>query len=748
MVKAGGRSKGGKGRGPGAGPGPTPASPTRRLKKGGKRGRRLCHMDGCTLCPSFGFEGDVAVSCSHHKEEGMRNLTARRCQHQGCFTVANFGMPGDKPGFCAAHSTEGMVNRNKPRGAEGMLAGVTVARSSRRAAKASTAHLDPTEMTAMASSRSRPASGGKDLLMRAVAARGASDEKLSDGNAGAGRAIVGTRARSTGRPRVLVSCREGSDSDEAGYYSGVGVGGGAHGGAGPGKGAAGDVRGVKGKERLLSSAAAPKATFVARRQDPETVEAGSSAKRGDGMKGISGAVWGRSRGYGKDLSASAVMAGVLHRPTAVCEPFLSAYRCNIGDSHRKYADGGRVRVGMDLGSPLDYRGGVRMEGSFMTDTSILDDGAVDVPLGLDIGGSLEDILGTTAVSFEAKARVPDSFDDRDSKGLMMPLGSRASHTAMPASSHLSAKSRIGSIESVISGGASPSSGSGVSFELDHLPELNSVDLCGMPSAEGGAGVRKESRQAPARHAVAASPIVSGVACQGLRLGGVPSSSSSHAATVTPPALSSNGTVPALVGPAVTFSNVTTIRPFPTAPAAEALVPAKFSSEDAWWDVLEGEEYVAMPEPIWGVALDVPTMETEPARVEEDRLGHRFGAGVGRATINGTVASSSGEDDDFPACNGRGKDERCGAADHVAKNQSLLSSATDLASVLAMADEDGFVGEGGRGNADDVGSDAFSSLSGGSGGEGSAGVCGGGVHLSPIRATHGLAVDGKPDNRSA
>ncbi|CAN0382533.1 unnamed protein product, partial [Hapterophycus canaliculatus] len=97
------------GSGGGSGSPLAPSSPTRRLKKGGKRGRRLCHMDGCTLCPSFGFEGDVAVSCSHHKEEGMRNLTARRCQHEGCFTVANFGFPGDKPGYCAAHSTEGEV---------------------------------------------------------------------------------------------------------------------------------------------------------------------------------------------------------------------------------------------------------------------------------------------------------------------------------------------------------------------------------------------------------------------------------------------------------------------------------------------------------------------------------------------------------------------------------------------------------------------------------------------------------------
>lgn len=64
MVKSSG------GRWKGSGSGSAPSSPTRRLKKGGKRGRRLCHMEGCTLCPSFGFEGDVAVSCSHHKEDG------------------------------------------------------------------------------------------------------------------------------------------------------------------------------------------------------------------------------------------------------------------------------------------------------------------------------------------------------------------------------------------------------------------------------------------------------------------------------------------------------------------------------------------------------------------------------------------------------------------------------------------------------------------------------------------------------
>ncbi|CAM9516590.1 unnamed protein product, partial [Discosporangium mesarthrocarpum] len=110
----------------------TTAAAIRRSKKGGKRGRRLCHADACSLCPSFGFEGEVAVSCSHHKQPGMRNLTARRCQHPDCFTVANFGLPGEKPGFCAAHSTDGMVNRNKPRGVEGGPLSRPVARASRR----------------------------------------------------------------------------------------------------------------------------------------------------------------------------------------------------------------------------------------------------------------------------------------------------------------------------------------------------------------------------------------------------------------------------------------------------------------------------------------------------------------------------------------------------------------------------------------------------------------------------------------
>lgn len=112
----------------------SPSSPPRRLKKGGKRRHRLCYKEGCMLCPSFGYEGSFAVSCSRHKEEGMRNLTARRCQLMGCFTAANFGMPGDKPRFCLAHSTEGMVSWNKPRERKDAL--ITVARSSRRITKA------------------------------------------------------------------------------------------------------------------------------------------------------------------------------------------------------------------------------------------------------------------------------------------------------------------------------------------------------------------------------------------------------------------------------------------------------------------------------------------------------------------------------------------------------------------------------------------------------------------------------------
>lgn len=77
MVKSsGGRSKG-KGSGGGGG-GSGSAAPSRRLKKGGKRGRRLCHRDGCTLCPSFGFDGEVAVSCSHHKEDGTFVLSVKK----------------------------------------------------------------------------------------------------------------------------------------------------------------------------------------------------------------------------------------------------------------------------------------------------------------------------------------------------------------------------------------------------------------------------------------------------------------------------------------------------------------------------------------------------------------------------------------------------------------------------------------------------------------------------------------------
>ena len=258
MAKSDSRCKGSKSKASGGGgPGSAPSSPTRRLKKGGKRGRRLCHMDGCTLCPSFGFEGEVAVSCSHHKEEGMRNLTARRCQHEGCFTVANFGMPGDKPGYCAAHSTEGMVNRNKPRGAEGMLAGVTIARSSRRASKANTVLLEAAAEAARvagtpssrsstlaaaaaaaaagaaraARSRFPASSGGKDLLLRVVAAAARNgggldlDEELPLGKefgsataasaAGRGvdaRSVVGSRARTSGRLRVARG--ENSDSEE------------------------------------------------------------------------------------------------------------------------------------------------------------------------------------------------------------------------------------------------------------------------------------------------------------------------------------------------------------------------------------------------------------------------------------------------------------------------------------------------------------------------------------------------------
>lgn len=216
------------------------------------------------------------------------------------------------------------------------------------------------------------------------------------------------------------------------------------------------------------------------------------------------------------------------------------------------------------------------------------------------------------------------------------------------------------------------------------------------------------------------------------------------------------------------------------PTTDALVPAKLPCEEAWWDVLEGEgeDFVAMPEPVWGAALDGHGVDEEDdLRVTcEQRGGWRTGGGGANggggyiagdatgvaATIGGdgrlgNMSNSNGDG----ISNGSGRDASDGmVAAHIARTRSLLSSSPGIGGVLTLAGDAGFPGGdisrgGDRG---DGGSDGLA-LSGGacrrveeSAGDGGCGngngigvvVCGGGGggRLSPAKKRHRLAGRGE------
>lgn len=698
MVKPGGRSKmgkGGKGKGFGAGgaggSGSAPPSPTRRLKKGGKRGRRLCHMDGCTLCPSFGFEGEVAVSCSHHKEPGMRNLTARRCQHEGCFTVANFGMPGDKPGFCAAHSTKGMVNRNKPRGAEGVLAGVPIARSSRRAAKANTA-IHSSSSSEAARSRAPVSEAATRSSYRSTYSTASSGTEscsgqtsLADGDDGdedlARKFLVG---RSASGER-LSSLTGDSDEDLVGELEEVGQMMGA-------KGAKLKLRGGEHVASCGSGTSSPAGitAFVARVADPPEVpdvtHAQYSHKRAEVMKASNGGSRVRARGS----TAVAVTAGMqlLQRPVAAAQEAFLAARNGMKTAQRTHPEGlllggGAHRVspaGLEAGFPGDARNGGLADGpkdimgGFLLESNGLDAG-LDCNLNMDLTSGLDELLRTED-SLEVKGKAEDPVA-QISRGMVSSV-MRASAALRPASCVTLASSSGGSMTT---GHAAPAAamecegdvfvGDGAEdFGLVSLPGLNGMDLAGLNSV-GEAGCMGESaRQGPPPHP---PPTSHGTSISlGLNLG----------------AMSVNGGAPPTSSPRIGPNDIpSTDAPSLASEVANAGVAtpsaAVLSNEDAWWDVLEGEEYVAMPEPIWGVGLGGQGLEEE-LRTHEDPRSWRGSTAQSRGTANMGCAGPLEGTTTHPAA---GREALPGQGMGLAsKSPALMSSLGLCGGGIGMSDE--------------------------------------------------------------
>ncbi len=65
-----------------------------------------CTTVGCSLRPSYGLPGGMAVVCSGHREPDMLNLVDRKCIFEGCLVRAHYGVPGFPPILCAEHKTK------------------------------------------------------------------------------------------------------------------------------------------------------------------------------------------------------------------------------------------------------------------------------------------------------------------------------------------------------------------------------------------------------------------------------------------------------------------------------------------------------------------------------------------------------------------------------------------------------------------------------------------------------------------
>ena len=718
----------------------TPSSPTRRLKKGGKRGRRLCHKEGCTLCPSFGFEGDVAVSCSHHKEEGMRNLTARRCQHEGCFTVANFGMPGDKPGFCAAHSTEGMVNRNKPRGGEGTV--MTVARSSRRTAKTSnnsnseaSGMLEAGAVAATAAVseaspgvRSRPPPGGKDLLMRAATARARMEVALGVSGGDRYGAPAPSKAMTMGGRGRLQESDDLDIKDESSLTRlvngrnpvlvrrgcaarGKGMGGVSHkrslasmsmpmalplsvpmspsSGSGSACGSPAAMFISRGEGMIDSfSAGSPSSSPLSKREDYNKLEGTGRGGRAVSLsRNIHGKTFGAATVLRPPPSSSSSSRqhqhdcfDEFHRTVSnVCGTMGSRLGggtgghvvvpvCGSSSSSR----GGVGKAPLNLDFSGDFRGGELMDGSFRfidEDCCLERNGHVDdMDLEMEMGATLDDILGVDE----------DDEYDEDEASLAGRGGGRCSDSS-PAHSGLRTSSANGAalhsrgglgltdlscvdassepVDSVIGVGDGGSNDNGnnngttMDFELDHLPELTSVDLSGLNTHTGDsacASGRDPRRQQQQNRGSACSLRIgsNGNSNGNCNVNGIrningssntPTSSMSTGAIGSPVAAAAAAAVAAVRS---TPSGASTpARPPPPGPTGspagtqtDALVLPKPPGDEEWWDVLEGEDFMAMPDSIW----DTQHSQHDDAAgfVEVDSDGRRSGGGDGFFMIPG------------------------------------------------------------------------------------------------------------------
>ena len=80
--------------------------------------RPRCSNDGCTIRPSFAFDGDRASRCACHKKIGMVNVSdaKRQCTHSTrCTTLSSYGLEGERATRCATHKDPLMIDVVNPK---------------------------------------------------------------------------------------------------------------------------------------------------------------------------------------------------------------------------------------------------------------------------------------------------------------------------------------------------------------------------------------------------------------------------------------------------------------------------------------------------------------------------------------------------------------------------------------------------------------------------------------------------------
>lgn len=604
----------------------------------------------------------------------MRNLTARRCQANGCFTVANFGLPGDKPGFCAAHSSAGMVNRNKPRGGEGLLGGVGIGRSSRRAAKANTAIQglrlavakrggvqdeggDPVSGIGTKSSSYSGALSGPDQGYMQTDGDGGGSSHVHHESLDSPASVVDTRASASGRSRLLL--RDGSDDRPFGreaceMESGFGR-----------------SRSMKVNKDKRAHAPSRESSmiFISRGEDipePDMVPYSSGSFRGghgnqrEFVTSFESAGRVRAR-VGGAAPAALTTTLSLHLPrgregAAEQEAYLAARRSGlkaaqmgqpVNDTmHRAGTGCGAVNAGF----PVDLRG----ESGTVDGSKGVAPIVGDMITSTTTGDNLEP-YESTANDLEALLEADDDVDElkdgEDPPQDLAPNGlginlARALQCAQDLSGSsgsggnlcdpawtrqaASAEHRGGIRRGQESDALSMSDeDNGEDFSgLVNFPGFSSMDVASLGNAEAsGNGNRRAGHSSAATSRPTCSSGSMGILNNGGTSTGLPISTApslslsaiSAGMSMSAPLISSN--TAASDAPASASS------PLPGGGGGGGIEGGGLPNDESWWSLFDGEEFVAMPAPIWpadsvgaAAAADAPS-----ARVPEDIRVWRPGA---------------------------------------------------------------------------------------------------------------------------